>query len=129
MRSGDYYLFETDSEEEDEEEKKDVKKKKEEEPPEKSAFQVSEENIDHVSMQKTDRTTSSLSFTVHQFVYHAWITDSRTAMRARYKQRKNLERTRKESKEDKRGGEKGRGRRKWKRVTLVSSLKYRLSSP
>lgn len=64
VRSGDYYLFETDSEEEDEEEKKDVKKKKEEEPPEKSAFQVSEENIDHVSMQKTDRMTSSLSISL-----------------------------------------------------------------
>lgn len=36
MRSGNYYLFETDSEEEEEEEEK-----KEEEPPKKSAFQVS----------------------------------------------------------------------------------------
>lgn len=35
VRSGDYYLFETDSEEEEEEEEK-----KEEEPPKKSAFQV-----------------------------------------------------------------------------------------
>lgn len=35
VRSGDYYLFETDSEEEDEEEEK-----KDEEPPKKSAFQV-----------------------------------------------------------------------------------------
>lgn len=42
VRSGDYYLFETDSEEEEEEEKKqeEEKKKKEEELPEKSAFQV-----------------------------------------------------------------------------------------
>lgn len=35
VRSGNYYLFETDSEEEEEEEDK-----KEEEPPKKSAFQV-----------------------------------------------------------------------------------------
>lgn len=41
VRSGDYYLFETDSEEEEEEEKKqEEEKKKEEELPEKSAFQV-----------------------------------------------------------------------------------------
>lgn len=36
VRSGDYYLFETDSEEEEEEEEK-----KDDEPPKKSAFQVS----------------------------------------------------------------------------------------
>lgn len=36
VRSGDYYLFETDSEEEEEEEFK----KEEEEPPRRSAFQV-----------------------------------------------------------------------------------------
>ncbi|XP_028289056.1 piezo-type mechanosensitive ion channel component 2-like [Parambassis ranga] len=60
VRSGDYYLFETDSEEEDEE-KREEEEKKEEELPEKSAF---------------------------QFVYHAWITDSRTAMRARNNQKK-----------------------------------------
>lgn len=35
VRSGDYYLFETDSEEEEEEEDK-----KDDEPPKKSAFQV-----------------------------------------------------------------------------------------
>lgn len=40
VRSGDYYLFETDSEEEEEEEKKQEEEKKEESP-EKSAFQVS----------------------------------------------------------------------------------------
>ncbi|XP_047423768.1 piezo-type mechanosensitive ion channel component 2-like isoform X2 [Mugil cephalus] len=60
VRSGDYYLFETDSEEE-EEEKREEEEKKVEEIPEKSAF---------------------------QFVYHAWITDSRTAMRARNNQKK-----------------------------------------
>lgn len=41
VRSGDYYLFETDSEEEDEEETKEDEEKREEELPEKSAFQVS----------------------------------------------------------------------------------------
>ncbi|XP_068199524.1 piezo-type mechanosensitive ion channel component 2-like isoform X2 [Antennarius striatus] len=61
VRSGDYYLFETDSEEEEEEEKKEEQEEEEEELPEKSAF---------------------------QFVYHAWITDSRTAMRARNNQKK-----------------------------------------
>uniref|UniRef100_A0A286XJC8 Piezo type mechanosensitive ion channel component 2 n=1 Tax=Cavia porcellus TaxID=10141 RepID=A0A286XJC8_CAVPO len=50
VRSGDYYLFETDSEEEEEEELK----KEDEEPPRKSAF---------------------------QFVYQAWITDPKTALR------------------------------------------------
>ncbi|KAM8823349.1 piezo-type mechanosensitive ion channel component 2-like isoform 3-T4 [Spinachia spinachia] len=66
VRSGDYYLFETDSEEdEDEEDEEEKEKKKNEEEevklPDKSAF---------------------------QFVYHAWITDSRTAMRARNNQEK-----------------------------------------
>ncbi|XP_030623248.1 piezo-type mechanosensitive ion channel component 2 [Chanos chanos] len=55
VRSGNYYLFETDSEEEEEEDDK-----KEEEPPKKSAF---------------------------QFVYHAWITDSKTAMKERSKEK------------------------------------------
>ncbi|KAL7887586.1 hypothetical protein AOLI_G00053070 [Acnodon oligacanthus] len=58
VRSGNYYLFETDSEEEEEEEDK-----KEEEPPKRSAF---------------------------QFVYHAWITDSKTAMKERNKERRRF---------------------------------------
>ncbi|XP_073720596.1 piezo-type mechanosensitive ion channel component 2-like isoform X1 [Misgurnus anguillicaudatus] len=57
VRSGDYYLFETDSEEEEEEEKK------EEELPKKSAF---------------------------QFVYRAWITDSKTALKERTKGRRHF---------------------------------------
>ncbi|KAM7127177.1 piezo-type mechanosensitive ion channel component 2 isoform 4-T4 [Molossus nigricans] len=57
VRSGDYYLFETDSEEEEEEELK----KEDEEPPRKSAF---------------------------QFVYQAWITDPKTALRQRRKEKK-----------------------------------------
>uniref|UniRef100_A0AAR2K8G4 Piezo-type mechanosensitive ion channel component n=1 Tax=Pygocentrus nattereri TaxID=42514 RepID=A0AAR2K8G4_PYGNA len=58
VRSGNYYLFETDSEEEEEEDDK-----KEEEPPKRSAF---------------------------QFVYHAWITDSKTAMKERNKERRRF---------------------------------------
>ncbi|XP_026861692.2 piezo-type mechanosensitive ion channel component 2 isoform X3 [Electrophorus electricus] len=58
VRSGNYYLFETDSEEEEEEEEK-----KEDEPPKKSAF---------------------------QFVYHAWITDSKTALKERSKERRRF---------------------------------------
>lgn len=43
VRSGHYYLFETDSEEEeDDDDRKDEEGKKEEELPEKSAFQVSQ---------------------------------------------------------------------------------------
>lgn len=61
VRSGDYYLFETDSEEEEEEELK----KDDEEPPRKSAF---------------------------QFVYQAWITDPKTALRQRKKEKKKLAR-------------------------------------
>ncbi|XP_072805380.1 piezo-type mechanosensitive ion channel component 2 isoform X3 [Vicugna pacos] len=57
VRSGDYYLFETDSEEEEEEELK----REEEEPPRRSAF---------------------------QFVYQAWITDPKTALRQRRREKK-----------------------------------------
>ncbi|XP_072235133.1 piezo-type mechanosensitive ion channel component 2-like [Leuresthes tenuis] len=60
VRSGNYYLFETDSEEE-EEDKREEEEKKEAELTEKSAF---------------------------QFLYHAWITDSRTAMKARNNHKK-----------------------------------------
>uniref|UniRef100_A0A673GY89 Piezo-type mechanosensitive ion channel component 2-like n=1 Tax=Sinocyclocheilus rhinocerous TaxID=307959 RepID=A0A673GY89_9TELE len=58
VRSGNYYLFETDSEEEEEDEDK-----KDEEPPKRSAF---------------------------QFVYRAWITDSKTAMKERSKERRRF---------------------------------------
>ncbi|XP_047198071.1 piezo-type mechanosensitive ion channel component 2 [Hippoglossus stenolepis] len=58
VRSGDYYLFETDSEEEDEEEEK-----KDDELPKKSAF---------------------------QFLYHAWITDPKAALRARAKEKRKF---------------------------------------
>ncbi|KAJ8279582.1 hypothetical protein COCON_G00066480 [Conger conger] len=58
VRSGDYYLFETDSEEEEEDEDK-----KDDELPKKSAF---------------------------QFVYHAWITDSKTALKERTRERRKF---------------------------------------
>ncbi|XP_036884453.1 piezo-type mechanosensitive ion channel component 2 isoform X3 [Sturnira hondurensis] len=67
VRSGDYYLFETDSEEEEEEELK----KEDEEPPRKSAF---------------------------QFVYQAWITDPKTALRQRRKEKKRSAREQKRKK-------------------------------
>ncbi|KAG7220906.1 hypothetical protein INR49_017756, partial [Caranx melampygus] len=60
VRSGDYYLFETDSEEEEEEEEEE---KKDEEPAKKSAF---------------------------QFLYHAWITDPKAALRARGKEKRKF---------------------------------------
>lgn len=72
VRSGDYYLFETDSEEEEEEEVK----KEDEEPPRKSAF---------------------------QFVYQAWITDPKTALRQRRKEKKKMAR------EEQKGRRKGSG--------------------
>ncbi|KAM3593292.1 uncharacterized protein V6R79_009660 [Siganus canaliculatus] len=78
VRSGDYYLFETDSEDEDEEKKEEDEQ--DEELPDKSAF---------------------------QFVYHAWITDSRTAMRARHNQKKLWRKSsseRRSRKEEQRGG-------------------------
>ncbi|KAJ7338680.1 hypothetical protein JRQ81_012582, partial [Phrynocephalus forsythii] len=74
VRSGDYYLFETDSEEEEEEEKKE-----EEEPSRRSAF---------------------------QFVYQAWITDPKTALRQRRKEKKRHE---KEARRRWKGGSKDVG--------------------
>ncbi|XP_068197300.1 piezo-type mechanosensitive ion channel component 2 [Antennarius striatus] len=58
VRSGDYYLFETDSEEEEEEEEK-----KDDKSPKKSAF---------------------------QFLYHAWITDPKAALRTRGKEKRKF---------------------------------------
>uniref|UniRef100_H3DBK5 Piezo type mechanosensitive ion channel component 2 n=1 Tax=Tetraodon nigroviridis TaxID=99883 RepID=H3DBK5_TETNG len=58
VRSGDYYLFETDSEEEEEDEDK-----KDDDSPKKSAF---------------------------QFLYHAWITDPKAALKARGKGKRQV---------------------------------------
>ncbi|KAJ1200325.1 hypothetical protein NDU88_004149, partial [Pleurodeles waltl] len=73
VRSGDYYLFETDSEEEEDDEKKD-----EDDPRRKSAF---------------------------QFVYQAWITDPKTALRQRNKETS----TSSNQEKDKENGRKGPG--------------------
>ncbi|XP_077592655.1 piezo-type mechanosensitive ion channel component 2-like isoform X2 [Stigmatopora nigra] len=82
VRSGDYFLFESDSQEDEEEEQmeeeEDMKKKEEDD--DKSAF---------------------------QFVYHAWITDSRTALRARHKKAKKPER-----RSEARSGQPGGGERR-----------------
>ncbi|XP_006868752.1 PREDICTED: piezo-type mechanosensitive ion channel component 2 [Chrysochloris asiatica] len=78
VRSGNYYLFETDSEEEEEEELK----KEEEEPPRRSAF---------------------------QFVYQAWITDPKTALRQRRKEKKRS--AREEQKQQRK--ESGEGSVEW----------------
>uniref|UniRef100_A0A8C9X1A8 Piezo type mechanosensitive ion channel component 2 n=1 Tax=Sander lucioperca TaxID=283035 RepID=A0A8C9X1A8_SANLU len=82
VRSGDYYLFETDSEEEEEEEEK-----KDEEQPKNSAF---------------------------QFLYHAWITDPKAALRARGKEKRKFwkkytkgvrhRKSKKDGEEDKKSG-------------------------
>ncbi|XP_032149291.1 piezo-type mechanosensitive ion channel component 2 isoform X3 [Sapajus apella] len=74
VRSGDYYLFETDSEEEEEEELK----KEDEELPRRSAF---------------------------QFVYQAWITDPKTALRQRHKEKKRS--AREERKRRRKGSKEG----------------------
>ncbi|XP_063779524.1 piezo-type mechanosensitive ion channel component 2 isoform X6 [Pseudophryne corroboree] len=63
VRSGDYYLFETDSEEEEDDDNKD-----DDEPRKKSAF---------------------------QFIYQAWITDPKTALRQRHKESKEEKQRRK----------------------------------
>uniref|UniRef100_A0A2K5PQ19 Piezo type mechanosensitive ion channel component 2 n=1 Tax=Cebus imitator TaxID=2715852 RepID=A0A2K5PQ19_CEBIM len=79
VRSGDYYLFETDSEEEEEEELK----KEDEELPRRSAF---------------------------QFVYQAWITDPKTALRQRHKEKK---RSAREERKRRRKGSKETGPVEW----------------
>uniref|UniRef100_A0A3P8WGM9 Piezo type mechanosensitive ion channel component 2 n=1 Tax=Cynoglossus semilaevis TaxID=244447 RepID=A0A3P8WGM9_CYNSE len=81
VRSGDYYLFETDSEEEEEEEDK-----KEEEPPRKSAFQQAMLGLNN------DILFFLLSnFWSHYFfLYHAWITDPKAALKARGKEKRKF---------------------------------------
>uniref|UniRef100_A0AAZ3P5Y8 Piezo-type mechanosensitive ion channel component n=1 Tax=Oncorhynchus tshawytscha TaxID=74940 RepID=A0AAZ3P5Y8_ONCTS len=79
VRSGNYYLFETDSEEEEEEEDK-----KEEEPPKKSAFQRAIRKFASASLAlpkciiKLPKTALQYIMRAAKFVYHAWITDSKT---------------------------------------------------
>ncbi|XP_065745453.1 piezo-type mechanosensitive ion channel component 2 isoform X1 [Phocoena phocoena] len=90
VRSGDYYLFETDSEEEEEEELK----KEDEEPPRRSAFQRAIGKFASAilalpkSVIKLPKTILQYLIRAAKFVYQAWITDPKTALRQRRKEKK-----------------------------------------
>nr|XP_006117539.1 piezo-type mechanosensitive ion channel component 2 isoform X10 [Pelodiscus sinensis] len=91
VRSGDYYLFETDSEEEEEDEKKD-----EEEPRRRSAFQRAIGKFASAilalpkSVIKLPKTILQYLIRAAKFVYQAWITDPKTALRQRRKEKKKF---------------------------------------
>ncbi|XP_037236097.1 piezo-type mechanosensitive ion channel component 2 isoform X5 [Falco rusticolus] len=91
VRSGNYYLFETDSEEEEEEEKKE-----EEEPRKKSAFQRAIGKFASAilalpkSVIKLPKTILQYLIKAAKFVYQAWITDPKTALRQRRKEKKSF---------------------------------------
>uniref|UniRef100_A0A8C3R868 Piezo type mechanosensitive ion channel component 2 n=1 Tax=Cyanoderma ruficeps TaxID=181631 RepID=A0A8C3R868_9PASS len=91
VRSGNYYLFETDSEEEEEEEKKE-----EEEPRKKSAFQRAIGKFASAilalpkSIIKLPKTILQYLIKAGKFVYQAWITDPKTALRQRRKEKKSF---------------------------------------
>ncbi|XP_044075319.1 piezo-type mechanosensitive ion channel component 2 isoform X3 [Siniperca chuatsi] len=91
VRSGDYYLFETDSEEEEEEEEK-----RDDEPPKKSAFQraigkfVSAVLALPKSIIKLPKTILQCVVKAGKFLYHAWITDPKAALRARGKEKRKF---------------------------------------
>ncbi|XP_078544278.1 piezo-type mechanosensitive ion channel component 2 isoform X2 [Lissotriton helveticus] len=86
VRSGDYYLFETDSEEEEDDEKKD-----EDDPRRKSAFQRAIGKFASAlialpkSILKLPKTILQYLIRAGKFVYQAWITDPKTALRQRNK--------------------------------------------
>ncbi|XP_021176545.2 piezo-type mechanosensitive ion channel component 2 isoform X3 [Fundulus heteroclitus] len=91
VRSGDYYLFETDSEEEEEEEEK-----KDEEPPKKSAFQraigkfVSAVLALPKSIIRLPKTVLQYVVKAGKFLYQAWITDPKAALKARAKEKRKF---------------------------------------
>ncbi|XP_051552940.1 piezo-type mechanosensitive ion channel component 2-like [Myxocyprinus asiaticus] len=91
VRSGDYYLFETDSEEEEEEDEK-----KDEEPPKKSAFEQAIRKFASAvvalpgSIIKLPKTVLQYIIRAAKFVYHAWITNSKTALKERTKQTRHF---------------------------------------
>ncbi|XP_058274705.1 piezo-type mechanosensitive ion channel component 2 isoform X2 [Hemibagrus wyckioides] len=91
VRSGDYYLFETDSEEEEEEEEK-----KDDEPPKKSAFQRAIGKFASAvvalprSILKLPKTILQYLIRAGKFVYQAWVTDSKTALKERVKERRHF---------------------------------------
>ncbi|XP_038146759.1 piezo-type mechanosensitive ion channel component 2 [Cyprinodon tularosa] len=91
VRSGDYYLFETDSEEEEEEEEK-----KDEDPPKKSAFQraigkfVSAVLALPKSIIRLPKTVLQYVVKAGKFLYQAWITDPKAALKARAKDKRKF---------------------------------------
>ncbi|XP_023820679.1 piezo-type mechanosensitive ion channel component 2 isoform X1 [Oryzias latipes] len=91
VRSGDYYLFETDSGEEEEEEEK-----KEEETPKKSAFQraiakfVTAVLALPKSVIKLPKTVLQYLIKAGKFLYQAWITDPKAALKARSKDKRKF---------------------------------------
>ncbi|MCJ8745068.1 hypothetical protein PDJAM_G00126250 [Pangasius djambal] len=93
VRSGDYYLFETDSEEEEEEEEEE---KKDDDPPKKSAFQRAIGKFASAvlalprSILKLPKTILQYLIRAAKFVYHAWVTDSKTALKDRGKERRHF---------------------------------------
>ncbi|XP_053427802.1 piezo-type mechanosensitive ion channel component 2 isoform X1 [Nycticebus coucang] len=111
VRSGDYYLFETDSEEEEEEELK----KEAEELPRRSAFQRAIGKFASAilalpkSIIKLPKTILQYLIRAAKFVYQAWITDPKTALRQRRKEKK---RSAGEDQEQKRKGL-GEGHMEW----------------
>ncbi|XP_072008355.1 piezo-type mechanosensitive ion channel component 2 isoform X6 [Engystomops pustulosus] len=89
VRSGDYYLFETDSEEEEEDETKD-----EDELRRKSAFQRAIGKFASAilalpkSVIKLPKTILQYLIRAAKFIYQAWITNPKTALRQRRKENK-----------------------------------------
>ncbi|XP_077126303.1 piezo-type mechanosensitive ion channel component 2 isoform X5 [Ranitomeya variabilis] len=89
VRSGDYYLFETDSEEEEEDETKD-----EDEVRRKSAFQRAIGKFASAilalpkSVIKLPKTILQYLIRAAKFIYQAWITNPKTALRQRHKENK-----------------------------------------
>ncbi|KAL4623589.1 piezo-type mechanosensitive ion channel component 2 isoform X1 [Arapaima gigas] len=92
VRSGDYYLFETDSEDEEEEEEE----KKQEEPPKKSAFQRAIRKFVSAllalprSIIKLPKTILHYVMRAAKFVYRAWIADSKTALKEHSKEKRKF---------------------------------------
>ncbi|XP_059358611.1 piezo-type mechanosensitive ion channel component 2-like [Carassius carassius] len=91
VRSGDYYLFETDSEEEEEEEEK-----KEEELPKRSAFLRAIRKFASAlvalprSIIKLPKTVLQYLIRAAKFLYHTWIADSKAALKERGKGRRHF---------------------------------------
>ncbi|XP_075441496.1 piezo-type mechanosensitive ion channel component 2 isoform X3 [Ascaphus truei] len=89
VRSGDYYLFETDSEEEEDDDKKD-----EDDLRKKSAFQRAIGKFASAilalpkSVIKLPKTILQYLIKAAKFMYQAWITDPKTALRQRHKESK-----------------------------------------